>query len=107
MRSSVTQTLTYWTKTGENDYGEEEFSDPVVFKGRWEDRNELIRTLQNEEVVSRAIVWTPFEVSIGSMLAQGDHTGISIPEAVGALEVQASLSVPSLRTNQMEYRAIL
>lgn len=107
MRSPRNQTITLWIKTGENGYGEETYAAPEVFQGRWENRSEQVRTPTDEEITSKAIIWVEEGIPIGSRLALGDYTGVDDPSLANASEVQAVFSVPSLRTNEMEHRAIL
>ena len=109
MRSKGRQPISYWNVSEENRYGERIFSDPVVFKGRWEDRNEEVQLPTGDTTVSRSIVFIPGNIGaqIGGYLAKGDHTGVMNPVAAGAGEIQSIIEVPSLRTNQVERRAIL
>lgn len=107
MRNKGTQDITYWVKTGKNSFGEETFGPPTLIKGRWEDRNEQVILPSGEEVVSKAVVFVPQMVTIGSRLAKGDHTSEPDPEVAFGREIQAVLEIPSLRTNQVERRAIL
>jgi hypothetical protein len=109
MRAKYSQSITYWPKSGQNDFGEETFGSPILLSARWEDRNEQVRLPSGEEIVSKSVVFIPqaTAVTIGSRLAKGDHTAVVNPEEAWAREIQAILEVPSLRTNQVERRVIL
>jgi hypothetical protein len=107
MRNKGRQDITYWPKTGENKYGEESFGVPQLLKGRWEDRNEVVRLPSGEEIVSKSVVFLPTDVTTHGYLAQGDQTAEADPTQAEGREIQTVINVPSLRTNQMEHRAIL
>lgn len=107
MRQKYKATITYWPKTGEDRFGDDSFSTPVTMLAHWEDRNENVRLPTGEEVVSRSIVYTELEVAMGGYLAKGDHTGQADPVAVGGKEIMTVAQIPSLRTNQSEFRAFL
>jgi hypothetical protein len=107
MRNKGNQDITRWASQGKNRYGEDTFAAPVVVKGRWEDRNEEVQTLRGETIISRSIVYLQEGVEIGDYLALGDYSAVSDPELASALEVQAKFTIPSLRTNRSEHRAVL
>lgn len=108
MRHSFQEQFTYWPVTGENEFGEEAFGTPVAFYGRKEDRTEQVRTPSGTDIISKAVVWCPFNAVIGAYIAPGDQSDIDDPnDAEGALEIQDVRNIRSLRTNQNEVRAIL
>ena len=107
MRQKYRQLITYWAKTGEDRYGDDTFDTPVTMQAHWEERNENIRLPSGEEVVSRAVVFTESEVGMGGYLALGDKTAEASPADGDGREIMTVAQIPSLRTNQMEYRAFL
>ena len=79
---NLREDITHWPVIGSNGYGGFTFDTPVVLKGRWEDKNELFRTLDNEEEVSNAIVYLNTDVAVGDFLVRGDETAESDPTSV-------------------------
>lgn len=71
--------VTRWPNTGSNGYGGFTFGTPIILKGRWEDKAELFRTLENEEEVSSAIVFLESDIVVGDYFARGDETATSDP----------------------------
>jgi hypothetical protein len=74
------QQVTHWPVTGSDGYGGFTFGTPVMHLGRWEEKNELFLTPDNEEVVSMAICYLNTDVSAGDYLAQGDHATIPVAD---------------------------
>lgn len=103
-----TQDITYWAPAGDNRYGDDTFEAPVKLRGRWEDRQEQMMLPSGEESVSKAIVFIGTDVDEEGYLAVGDYTGQNDPSAVaGAQQIRATVSIPSMRSNEVERRAIL
>lgn len=103
-----TQDITYWAPAGDNRYGDDTFAAPVKLRGRWEDRQEQVYLASGEESVSKAIVFISAEVDEEGYIAIGDHTAQADPTAVaGAQQIRATASIPSMRSNEIERRAIL
>lgn len=108
MRSKMKQLLTYWAPQGLNGYGDQVFAAPEQLFGHWEDKAEQVRKSSGEEVISKATVHTSAAVEEGGFLAKGDFFTTPVtPDAAGAEEIQATMEIPSMRTNQSEYRAML
>jgi hypothetical protein len=107
MRSKTRRDVTVWRAGNEDSYGDPTFASPELIGGHWEERSELTRTAQNEEIVSKAVVFVDTEVAVGDYLGEGDQTGISTPDLAQASEVRDFRRIPSMRTNQTELKAIL
>lgn len=69
----MNQEVTHWPVTGSDGYGGFTFGCPMLMKGRWEERTELFINIENESVLSRAIVYLLDDVSNGDYLALGDY----------------------------------
>jgi hypothetical protein len=90
--------VTLWIVTGRDAYDRRTWAAPVVIKGRWEDKNETIRNLAGDEVVSTSRVYLPQPGIIGSYLAYGDQSANADPTKVqGAREVQMTGRQRNLR----------
>ena len=65
------QTIVYWASPTPDGYGGSTYSDPVEIMGRWEDKQELIKTNNGEEQLSQARVWLLQDVDEGGYLYLG------------------------------------
>ena len=98
--------ITYWPPGDSNLYGHASSGEPILLKGRWEDRNQQIRRASGEEIVSSAVVYVDQDVEIAGYLAQGNHTDEPAP-ITNALEIQDFRTMPDLRNLGTERRAYL
>lgn len=104
----LVQDLTYWGPAGEDRYGNRAFANPVLIKGRWEERNEEVTTIGGETITSAAIVYVDRDVAVNGYLAQGDSTGVSDPHlTTGAAQIQAYQQIPDLRNAAAMRKAVL
>lgn len=100
------QDITYWAPTGESLYGADSvYAAPVHFKGRWEDRQEVARSLSGEEFVTTAVVFVPQAVEGKGVLALGTFTENA--PVFGSHEIKGLVEVPDLRNVSTERRALL
>ena len=97
---NMPHTATYWAPGVPDGFGGMDFSSvtPVVIACRWQDRQELFRDTQGNQVMSVAIVYPAQAVALQGYLARGDAgtAVIGDPREAGALEVRAVGSSPSL-----------
>jgi hypothetical protein len=94
---NLNQPLTYWGSATDG-YGGYTFTDPVVIYGRWEERSELFRTDDGEQLTSRAVVFVDTDVGIGGYLCEGDHSADPDPTVVaGAQQIRQFSKIPDLR----------
>lgn len=100
------QILTYWAATP-NGNGGYDFSAPVIMRGRWEDRADLVRTPSGDEIVSKAIVYVDCDVVIGGYLYLGDTEDEDPAEVTGAYEIKQFHKIPGLRAVDYERKAIV
>lgn len=83
LSGSYNQLATYWAPEGVDGYGKLSFDDPILLMVRWEDRDDLIITSQDEQIPSKAVVYTQQSVALGGYLALGDYTDPGIdPETL-------------------------
>ena len=78
------QDVTQWPVTGSDGYGGFTYGAPVLLKGRWEDKAVLFLTLENEEVVSNAIVYLSVDIAVGDYFGLGDLTATNDPTSLPA-----------------------
>lgn len=87
---NLREDVTHWPVTSSDGYGGFLYDTPILLKGRWEDKNELFLTPDNEEVMSSAVVYLNTDVDPGDYLAQGDHATVPIanPTTVSAKRIR-------------------
>lgn len=106
--TGLKQEVTYWAPGGEDRFGAQTFSAPVVIQARWEDRNEEVKTIGGDDIVTQAVVFVDQDLYVGGYLALGDHLAILDPNLTqAASEIQAWASIPDLRNVSTERRAFL
>jgi len=100
--------VTHWPVTGTDDFGDPIFGTPVKLKARWEDKQELFRTVQGEEVVSNAIVFLSIIAPVGDYLGLGDLVAQVDPTTVSdTFKIRAFNRVTDLRRVHETRKAIL
>lgn len=101
--------ITYWAPAARlGDFGEINYSQPVLIKGMWQENAVTVTKTNGDEVTSRAVVAVDRDLVIGGYLAPGDQVSIASPfQADGALEIQAFQSSPDLRNMEQNRRAYL
>lgn len=76
---NLREDVTHWPVTGTDGYGGFTYGTAVKVKGRWEERTELFRTIENEEEASSAVVYLGVDVDVGDYLGLGDLTATNDP----------------------------
>lgn len=106
---NLKQDITYWAPGTLNAFKERTYEIPVLLKGRWTDKTELVRLPSGEEVTIKSIVYVSESVEAGGFLAVGDYRTETDPRVVDAMkgEVQAFQTTPDLRFMSTELRAYL
>lgn len=105
---NLTQDVTHWPVTGSDGYGGFTFGSPSLLRGRWEFKAELFINLDNEEVVSRAVVYLNAAIEPGDYLAEGDQTSILSPlSAVGSDRIRNCGRTTDLRALNTLWKAWL
>jgi hypothetical protein len=99
--------ITYWPPLAESKFGVPAVGAPTLLQGRWEERNERVRKPNGDEIVSTAVVFVDQDVFNGGHLYNGDASMDPDPHSAGALEIQAFVSVPDIRSVTKERRAYL
>ena len=92
------QTATYWAPIMPNTgFGNVSFAAPVQIACRWQDRRELFRDSQGQEVISSAVVYPATPLENKGFLVLG-LSGDADPRTVeGAYEIRAIGFSPSLK----------
>ena len=100
---------TWWPVSGNDGYGGDTVSAPVLIDTRWEDRREkFFGALDKRELVSNAVVMMETDISVGDYLCKGDQTGQANPATVaGSYKVQRFDKIPDLRSLDSVRRAVL
>jgi len=98
------QTAVYWSGPVRDGFGGTSWGVPVEVKCRWEERQEEVLNKDNEQVLSRAVVYVGTEVSLGGMLALKqliDLTSSQDPTDNDAYEIIAISTVWGLRNGDV------
>lgn len=106
---NLKQDITYWAPGTMNTFKERTYDIPVLLKGRWTDKTELVRLPSGEEVTIQSVVFVSEPVEAGGFLAVGDWRSEEDPRVVEATkgEVQAFQTTSDLRFMSTELRAYL
>lgn len=100
--------ITHWVNEGSDGVGGYSFATPVILKGRWEGRTELIRDATGREVVSSARVFLGVDVETEDYLAQGDLTSTANPTTLtDAFRIKRFDRITDLRNVATLRRAFL
>lgn len=104
----LNQQVTWWP-VGNDGFGGDTFSAPVLVMAFWEDRQETyVGSIDRRERVSKAIVFVDRAISVGDYLAQGDKTATSNPTLEPTADkVQRYQKFPDLRNLEALHKVIL
>lgn len=102
----LTDTLTWWQRTGISGGGDPVFASPVAIAGRWRVRNDVFRSRDGSEKTSRAVVPVDRDLASGDYLLNGTSTNAD-PYDAGALLVDGWLKEPSIGGGRYIRRAFL
>ena len=97
---NMTQSATYWAPGASNVYGKIAFGSPVIIKCRWQEKAELFKDAQGNQLVSSAIVYPNQALSREGYLFLGESVSTSPRELLGAFEIKQIGSSPSLGGSQ-------
>ena len=102
------QTATYWGPGTDDGLGGVSYPAPYTVSARWQDKAELFRDSNANEVMSSAVVYVSEELTIEGWLALGDETANSDPRnASGAYQIRQAGSSPSLKADEILHKVWL
>ena len=100
------QDATYWPPGAGDGFGGVAYGAAVAIKCRWQDKIELFRNAQGQEVASSAVIYIDREVQPKGIVALGDYTDLDDPLSVyGAREVGFFGASPSVNATKALYKA--
>lgn len=85
-------TATYFAPMGQDAFGNLAYAAPVTLKCRWQAKNEMVRSIDGRELVSRAVVYVNNLVEAGGRLALGVVTDPLQGDQIIAVGVSPSLN---------------
>lgn len=106
-KKNLTQTATYWAKSGVDGYGKNTFAAPVQMPCRWEERADLFRDFAGREVVSAAVVYTADAVETEGYLFLGTSAGAYPYDVAGAFEVRGLTRSQALTSGSVLFKSWL
>lgn len=101
------QVATYWAATTPDGFGGFNFSAPVLLACRWQDKRDLVRNADGDEVVCMSIVYVDRQLARKGWLVLGDMTGNPNPTPPDAQEIVALGSSPSLDATKVLFKVWL
>lgn len=97
LKKKLPEKVTTWTVTPDG-YGGYMFGSPVVHDhARWENRAELYRNSEGEEVVSTAVIYLLDLPGINSMIYRGESSATDPTTLTGVEQVKQYTQVSDLR----------
>ena len=97
LTANLRQVITYWGNPVISGWGGSTFDAPVAITGRWEDRQELFRDAEGQEVLSHAVVYVDQDVDIKGYLYLGTSVVTNPANVDGAREIRSFRKVPNLK----------
>lgn len=106
MTPNLVQDITYWT-TSSDGFGGSTYGAPQSLKGRWEERNDVFRTPNGQEKVSKAVVYLDTDVEINGYLYLGVSVASDPTTVSGATLIEGFRKIPNLGAVRFERKAYL
>lgn len=106
----ATDDISYWAASDPKDaYAKPTFASPIILKGRWEDKSEIITDATGREIVARSRIWFLQSVSLGDYIMLGTFSsGDTDPTIVsGASEIMDVRKVKDIEGIEEEVIAFL
>lgn len=94
---NMNQAATYWAPGANDGFGGVAAGAAVAILCRWQDKADLFRSPEGQELVSNAVVYVDRELAVKGKLALGTHVGT--PPA-SAKEIRQTGSSPSLNAGE-------
>lgn len=102
------QTATYWGPGTDDGLGGITYPSPYTIDVRWQQKAELFRDANANEVISSAVVYVSEPVEIEGWMALGDETATADPRnADGAYQIRQLGDSPSLKADETLRKAWL
>ncbi len=107
VESVCVQTAIYWEPTGTDGFGRRTFADPIEVRVRWDDMAEAITTNDGKEIISRAVILSPYVMKPEGFLHLGSfndfmdesHT-LSPEQLAGSYEIKKAQFNPLFRSRK-------
>ena len=80
-------TITWWARTGANQWGDPSFAAPVAIKGEWQQKDEMFVAADGEQLVASSVVHVDRDLSIGDYIFHGTATWVD-PVASGGERIE-------------------
>ena len=108
VRKTLTQRMrkqeaVWWSRSGNDRYGDPTFSSGVAVTCRWEDKYQLVHNVQGEEISISGTVIVDREMEVGDILWSGSSGSADLDNPrnnVGYSEVVMFNSTPNYRVSE-------
>lgn len=104
---NMTQVATYWPPGANDGFGGVSYGAPVAIKCRWQDKAELFRDAEGQELTSSAVVYVDRPLEAKGYLFEGDSTDADPLSVDGAREVRQIGKSPSLKGSRVLHKVWL
>lgn len=94
---NMNQDITYWKPTTADVFGKKSFEMPKLFKGRWEDRNEMVFDKTGQEVMCKTRIFVCEDVDLDGYIFLGECYEPDPLVTQGAFEIRQIAKMPDLR----------
>ncbi len=104
---NLRQKITYWAPGTPDGFGGIAYVAPVEFKGRWEDRLQIVTDFAGNEKISKAVVYLDSDVVVRGYLFEGVSSSTDPSTVVGAKEIVRIDKTPTLNAQFHERKVFL
>ncbi len=104
---NLRESVTYWERSGVDNFGDPSFDAPVTIKSKWEDRTELFVDNDGREQRSKSVVYVDTDLLIGGYLFRGSSSAADPLSVVGAFMIKDYRKISDFEVEVHERRAML
>ena len=101
----LTDTITYWLKSGVNLEGNPTWGNPVTISARWIERDDLYVDTNGKERRSTTQIYTTTKLPIGTRVYLG--TSVLVSPENDAFEIKMTTMHKSINGSEIHYKAML
>ena len=107
IRRMLKQTVTYWSYSSYDKYGDPSFAAPTTFVARFESKNVVFTDKNGEQAHSKAIVYSTTAVAVDGYLFLGTSTTTNPESVSGADRIRRVDIDPNIKGTGALYKAYL
>ena len=104
---NMIQDATYWPPGANDGFGGTSYGAPVGIKCRWQDKAELFRDSEGQELTSSAVVYPDRELEVKGYLFEGTTSEADPLSVEGARQVLQAGKSPALKGSKVLHKVWL